>query len=702
MKKLVLNIIILLAAILMANAQQESNIVFFDDFSQNHSYWNVPQKKGSYAIIKNGKYYIKSSPNDKIFAVESQIFIDYLKNFAIETSIKYLSGPKNRGFGLIFGSRGVEFAYYFLITNNRYYTIGLQIKNRYIKIKNWTKTALIKPNDFNILRVEKNGTLLYFYINGKPVYSTQFIRIFGQFHGFALQSNLKVVADYFQITTETQQINLAKNVPFTSHRIRLSKNVNTIYSEIAPVISPDGQTLYFGRIYDPRNYGKDHECDIWYSKKQPDGSWGPAIHAPKPLNNDGVNVVITVTPDGNALLLEGLYNPDGSYKSKQGISISYRTKNGWSVPKPVKIKNFYNKNIYETYCLSNDQSVLIMSIERDDTYGDLDLYVSFRQPDGTYSEPKNMGPVLNTFASESTPFLASDGKTLYFSSNGHPGYGSHDIFVTRRLDDTWTNWTKPQNLGPLINTYDWDTYLSIPAKGDYAYFSSTYNSIGNEDIFKIKLDTNIKPEPVILVFGKVLNAEDNKPIAATIYWTDLETHKQVGIARSNPTTGEYKITLPFGKIYGLKAQADNFIAQSDNLDLRNVPKNYSEIKRDLYLFPLKPNQTIKLNNVFFEKGQPTLMQESYPELDRLVKLMKTYPSMVIELHGHTDYRGDPKLLFELSQKRVETVKKYLVEHGISPDRIKTKAFGGKYPVYKGNNEQMHKLNRRVEFKILKI
>ncbi len=702
MIKRIFNITFVLALFLTASAQEYSNIIFFDDFSGKNSGWYVKRQSDHYAYINNGKYFIKSPNKTRLFISGLQTFIDYRKNFSIETSVKYLGGPRNKGYGIIFGSRGVQYGYLFLITKNQYFSIGVQIGNKYYKIARWTKSKAIKPTDYNILRVEKTGILLRFYINDKPVYTTQFLGFFGQYHGYALQGGVAIESDYFKITTDTRKINLAPNVPFTSARERLSKNINTVYSEIAPIISPDGKTLYFGRIYDPHNIGEKKECDIWYSELQPDGTWGPAIHAPWPLNNEGVNVVITVTPDGNALLLEGLYNSDGSHKSEQGISISYRTKDGWTVPQEVKIDDFYNKNIYETYCLSSDFNVLIMSVERDDTYGDLDLYVSFRKPDGTYTKPKNLGPIINTFASESTPFLAADGKTLYFSSNGHPGYGSHDIFVTRRLDDSWTKWTKPQNLGPLVNTYDWDTYLSIPAKGDYAYLSSTFNSVGNEDIFRIKLDTTLQPEPVILVYGKVFDNETKQPIAAEIKWFDLETGKEIGLARSNPTTGEYKITLPFGKLYGLRAQAENYIAQSDNLDLRNIPKSYSEKRLDLYLFPLKKNQVIRLNNVFFEKAQAKLMPESYPELERLAKLMLDNPTMVIELDGHTDYRGDPKLLLELSKKRVQTVKDYLVSKGISPDRIKTKAFGGKYPVYRGDNEEMHKLNRRVEFKILEL
>ena len=681
---------------------QKNTVIFYDDFTTDKDIWSKLSGQGYYARIVDGKFLIKSSPKQRLLFVGTHQYIDYRKNFSIEISLKHKSGRTNRGFGLVWGSRGMGFSFLFMITANQYYTIGVQAGKKYYTIKRWTKEKSIKPYNYNILRIEKNGIVLKFYINDKPVYSTQFIPFFGQFHGIAVQKNTAIAADYFMVTLEKSQINLAQSIPFISKREKLNTNINTIYSEIAPIISPDGKRLYFGRINDPRNYGEEHECDIWYSDLQEDGRWGPAQRAPKPLNNKGVNAVIAVTPDGNALLLEGLYNTDGSFKSDQGISISYKTTNGWTVPKQVKIKNFYNYNIYETYYMSNDYKILLMSIEREDSYGDLDLYVSFRQSDGTYSEPQNLGPIINTFASESTPFLAADGKTLYFSSNGHPGYGSHDIFVSRRLNNSWTRWTKPKNLGPILNTSDWDTYLSIPAKGDYAYLSSTYNSIGNEDIFRIKLNKEFRPEPVVLIYGKVLDNETNKPIAAEIKYFDLKTGEEVGLARSNPSNGEYKITLPFGKIYGFRAEAKKYISQSDNLDLRNIKMEYSEKKVDLYLFPYKINQTIKLNNIFFKKASSELMPESYAELDRIVNLMKSNPNMIIELLGYTDYRGNKDSLLVLSQKRVIEVKKYLVKQGINSNRIKTKALGGTNPVYIGPDEQKHKLNRRVEFKILKL
>ena len=687
----------------LSYSQGESNIIFYDDFNGHNYNWNIKRNNGAYAVIRNGVYYIHNTTANKLYSTGLQVFIDYSKNFVIETRIRKVSGKNNKGFGLLWGSKGLGNSFMFLITNNGYFMVGAQADNKFITLKKWTKTKAIKKDRFNRLRIEKEGLNMRFYINDQAVYSMNFMKFFGQFHGFVLQDGISVEADYLRITTDTREINLAGKTPFSGYkRIRLPATVNTKYSEIAPIISPDGNTLFFGRIYDPRNFGEEKECDIWYSEKKADGSWGEAKHAPKPLNNDGVNVVISVTPDGNSLFLEGLYNSDGSHKSEQGISISHKTENGWTVPKEVVIDDFYNKNEFESYTISDDQSVIVMSVERDDSYGDLDLYVSFRKPDGTYTKPKNLGATVNTFASESTPFLASDGKTLYFSSNGLPGYGSHDIFVTRRLDDSWTQWTKPQNLGKPINTYDWDTYLSIPAKGDFAYLSSAQNSIGNEDIFEIQLSKEQQPEPVVLVYGKVIDNETGKPLAATITYHNLETGDIVGIAHSDAKTGNYKITLPYGKIYDFVAEAENYISQSNNLDLRNSGGKYKEKKIDLYLFPLKTDAVIQLNNVFFKQAKADLEPESYAELDRLVDLLKNNPTMIIELRGHTDYRGNAEKLQKLSEERVKTVKNYLVLHGIKPTRIMTKAFGGTKPVYKGDDEEKHKLNRRVEFRIIKL
>jgi len=507
-------------------------------------------------------------------------------------------------------------------------------------------------------------------------------------HGFILQTGIKCNADYLKITNDIPIMEIA-DVDFKGVKKNIGTKINTLATEIAPIISPDGKTLYFARSNSSQNpNGYSDEADIWYSEKLPNGEWGKAKNIGKPLNNTGVNVVVNVMPDGNTMFLEGLYNSDGSFKSDQGISVTYRTKNGWSVPRKVRIDDFYNKNIYETYFFTADQKVLILSVQRDDSFGDLDLYVSFRRSNGTYTKPKNMGAILNTFADEGTPFLAPDGKTLYFSTSGLQGYGSNDIYMSKRLDDSWLKWSKPKNLGKSINTGDWDTYLSLSARGDTAFLVSSANSYGNEDIFVIQLSSKLQPNEVVIISGQVLDKDSKKPIAAEITYQNLNTGKEEGIARSNPITGEYKIVLPYGYLYGFSAKANNYIATNENIDL-SKKDNYREIKRDLFLSKMKVGEIIVLNNVFFEKGKANLKSTSYLELDRIIKIMKDNPKMKIELRGHTDNRGNQQALLNLSKDRIDVVKEYFIEKGIAENRITTKAFGGSKPINKNNTEIEH-------------
>ena len=272
---------------------------------------------------------------------------------------------------------------------------------------------------------------------------------------------------------------LATDIPFISERENLGENINTTYEELLPVISPDGKELFICRGGDPKGKGSQ---DIWKSERTADGSWGKAVNIGAPLNNGNPNFVCSVTPDGNKLIVGGSYEN----ASADGISICSRGKDGnYEMPAKVLIKNFYNRRKYNEFCMSNSGKVILMTIERDDSYGGRDIYFSLLQADGTWSEPKHTGSSLNTAADEASPFLASDEKTLYFSSNGHIGYGSNDIFMTKRLDDSWTSWTEPVNLGSQINSEDWDAYYTLPASADYAYFASTPKSIRGIDFFLI-------------------------------------------------------------------------------------------------------------------------------------------------------------------------------------------------------------------------
>ena len=344
-----------------------------------------------------------------------------------------------------------------------------------------------------------------------------------------------------------------------------------------------------------------------------------------------------------------------------------------------------------------------MAIKNKDTYGSRDLYISFLQKDNSWSEPKNMGSMLNSAALEANPTLSSDNKTLYFASNGRSGYGSLDMYVSRRLDDTWTNWSEPLNLGNVLNSAGWDAGYSIDASGEYAYFSSSKHSnkttASELDIYRAKLHVEVRPDPILLISGTVYNSKTKEPIGAEIFYETLPSGENVGTAQADPQTGNYKIALPPNSNYGFLAKSRGFVSVSENIDATGN-EVYKEIKRDLYLTPIEVGQKIRLNNVFFEQGTANFLNESYPELDRLVTFMLENPTIMIEVEGHTDLEGVPTMNMKLSALRVQAIQNYLVKKKIDKMRIETRPYGSTQPITRKRDEESKKLNRRVEFKIL--
>lgn len=499
------------------------------------------------------------------------------------------------------------------------------------------------------------------------------------------------------ITPIKATINLAKNLPTELVKENLGKSVNSEYREIAPVISPDGKTLYYTRWKHPDNLGKDKNQDIWYSELQGDKKWGAAVLFPAPINNNEHNAICAISPDGKTILLNNVYLPDGTMA--KGVSMSTKSSKGWDFPKALNIKNFKNKSDYAEYSFSPNGRVLILTGQFKETQGGKDVYLSFLQADNTWSEPQDAGSVINTAEDESTPFIAADGKTLYYSTRGLSGFGSNDIFMSRRLDDTWLKWSEPENLGPIINTPEWDGYFSISALGDYAFFSSQENAIGEEDIFKFKVPESIKPDAVVQITGGVYNYSDKKPISASINVQSM-TDKDTVCVTYDPQTGDYKLMLPAKKSYTISASKKGFMSISEPLDFTKET-NFKEIKKNIYLYPIEAGQRITLNSVFFEQSKYEILPSSYPELDRIVSLMRENPTMEIMLEGHTDNQGDWNANLLLSKQRVDEVKKYLASKNINMSRIQTQGYGSTRPVSSNNSEEKRKLNRRVEFMIIK-
>ncbi len=496
-------------------------------------------------------------------------------------------------------------------------------------------------------------------------------------------------------------IKLADNISEDLEAERLGPQVNSEVNEFRPLISPDGKTLFFSRSNHPGNVGgtTDDE-DIWYSElDETTGDWKEARNIGPVLNNKGPNYISSITPDGNTvvLLLGNEYLPNG--KMKAGVSVSRKTETGWTEPEALAIENLYNYSEKANFYMANNRKTLLMSIEREDSYGDRDLYASFLNDDGQWSEPLNLGNTLNTASEESAPFLAADDETLYFSSDGYAGFGGTDIFVTRRLDDTWKNWTEPENLGPDINSENDDEFFNIPASGEYAYYS---RGVGTEnlDIFKLELPVFYQPAPVVLVQGTVYNSKTNEPLGnVKILYERLPDGTEVGLATSDPQSGAYKIILPSGAKYGYLAEADGYVAVNANMDLNDL-EEYKEISQDLFLVPVEAGATITLNNIFFDFDRSSLKDDSYPELTRLIEFMNNNSGVEVEIAGHTDSIGTEAYNQRLSDRRAKAVYDHLVKNGIAPERVVSRGFGESKPVADNINKEGRSQNRRVEFKIL--
>lgn len=484
----------------------------------------------------------------------------------------------------------------------------------------------------------------------------------------------------------------------------LGTKVNSEYDELSPYISPDGKTLFFVRGGDPNNTQidlHDDAQDIWYCELQPDGKWGEAKHMGEPFNIRKYNSVNCMSPDGNILYITGAYE-DGEYVGR-GISASYHKGDSWGTLNRIDVTDLgvMSRGLYSGSYISNDNKVLILQFSEEDGDDYSDLYVSFNS-EGVWSRPRKLPePISTPEGSEISPFLASDGKTLYFAANQRDeGYGSYDIYMTKRLDDTWMNWSEPKNLGPQVNTKGFEGYFALDAKGEYAYIVSSLDSYGLGDIYRLKLPDNLRPSPVVIVYGTVYNSKTNQPIEASVEVNNLGDGTQVGLARSNPSNGSYKIVMPMGKKYGFSASGTDYYPTSDNIDLTKET-GYREIKRDLYLTPIEVGSTVRLNNIFFDPGKAILSPESSSELDRVIDMMNSNPNMTIQITGHTDDLGADDVNFKLSQDRAAAVKTYLISKGINTTRLTSKGYGEAKPIAANDTEDNRQRNRRVEITILK-
>jgi outer membrane protein OmpA-like peptidoglycan-associated protein/tetratricopeptide (TPR) repeat protein len=480
--------------------------------------------------------------------------------------------------------------------------------------------------------------------------------------------------------------NPGKNYVFAPKN--LGSNINTAESEYFPSLSIDGKELVF-----TRKINGDNE-DFYYSKLNTNGQWDKAKPMEGDINTPMNEAAQNISQDGQWLVFTANARPVGF--GDFDLYMSYLTPQGWS--EAVNLGGKINSDQWDSQpCLSPDKRDLYFASRRFGGYGGSDIYVSHLQANGKWGDPENLGPTINSSADEQCPFIHADNQTLYFTSSYWPGYGDDDIFYVRKGPNGV--WSKPVNLGYPINTINREGTLFIAADGKTAYYASDRSdSKGGTDIYSFELREDVRPYKTLWVKGKVFDKKTTKGLPSTVELIDLSTKQLISKVQTDED-GKYFVTLPVGKDYAFNVNRKGYLFYSDNFLLSNNLHD-SSYEKNIPLQPLEVNATVVLNNVFFDVKKFDLKPESQIELDKLVQLLKDNPSLRIQISGHTDNVGKPADNFTLSNNRAKAVVNYLIEKGITTQRLLAKGFGETQPVADNKTEEGRAKNRRTEMKVI--
>ncbi len=469
--------------------------------------------------------------------------------------------------------------------------------------------------------------------------------------------------------------------------VNLGEGINSEFSEYFPALTIDGNTLIYTRRV--RNYNED-----FFGASRENGSWSAGESLEGEINSDRNEGAQNISQDGEWLIFTGCNFPEGF--GSCDLYISYRSADGWSSPE--NLGPVINSEAWESApSLSADKRDLYFASNRAGGYGGSDIYVTRRLPNGRWTRPENLGPEINTSGDESCPFIHADNQTLYFTSNGHPGYGGDDLFLAKKGPKGI--WSKATNLGYPINTIENEGSLVIAADGETAYYASDRSdSRGGLDLYTFKLREDIRPARTLWVQGKVYDKETNKGLPSAVELTDLSTQETLSRVQTDET-GNYLITLPVGKDYAFNVNRKGYLFFSENFSLKEIQPD-STYKINIPLQPLAVDAAVVLRNIFFDVNKYELKPESTTELDKLVTLLKENPTIKIEISGHTDNVGQAADNLRLSNNRAESVVKYLVTKGIEKERLSSKGFGAEQPVADNETEAGKAKNRRTELKVI--
>jgi outer membrane protein OmpA-like peptidoglycan-associated protein/tetratricopeptide (TPR) repeat protein len=520
----------------------------------------------------------------------------------------------------------------------------------------------------------------------------------------------------------------------------LGPNVNSPFPEYGGLISADESVI----IFTSRRPSETSEVmidgmyneDIFISEKDDKGQWQKARPISTKINTKEHDATAGLSSDGLTLFV---YFHDGKnggnlFQSKKGLE-------GWEKPKDLG-KNVNTSKSWDTGAsLSPDGKKLYFESDKEGTMGMRDIWYSeWDEKKQEWGVSKPVGAPINTEYDEIGVFMHPDGKTMYFSSNGHKGMGGFDIYYSEMKEDG--TWGTPVNIGYPVSTPDNDVFFSISASGKHGYYASfTESGQGEKDLYMItflgkpkepllsgednlcasiakplqeeivqaKVDVNLKNLSILK--GKVLDADTKQPVNSTVDLTDNTANKQLSQATTDSENGKFLISLPSGKNYGIAVKAAGYLFHSENFDIP-ADASYQEYEKVIYMKKVKVGESIVLRNIFFDLDKYSLKPESKTELDRLLQLLEDNPTLVIEISGHTDTQGSAEYNQKLSDDRAKAVVDYLVAFGIARERFEHKGYGESKPQVsdaeilkmksKDQKDAAHGQNRRTEFKILKI
>ncbi|WP_439880570.1 OmpA family protein [Pontibacter sp. MBLB2868] len=458
---------------------------------------------------------------------------------------------------------------------------------------------------------------------------------------------------------------------------------------------------------------------LYSAKKDEQGNWTSPKAMEEMINADYHNATASAAADGKKLYFTRTHmvpvrkrtNPDPTSWAKEAATQEFvnrleifsaeRQGEEW-----VNIQPFvYNK--VEAYsvghpALSKSGDVLYFASDMPGGVGETDIYYSVRNADGSWGEPVNAGPTINTSGRESFPYVDADGK-LFFASDGHAGFGGLDVF---EAEGEHASWSKVRNLGAPINSPQNDYGIMFTKPGAEGLFSSNRKSEnGTDDIYSFKL---LRRPVVVMVttLERKLNGQNRKievPLPKTQIVVSQENLKDSAVVMTDEG-GRYYMDARRGDSFSILGRKDGYLTQEA---LANIPETAGDTVVVALLFDKNEvDNAIVLENIYYDLDKWNIRQDAATGLDKLVTILKNNPEVKVELSSHTDSRETEKYNQRLSERRAKSAVDYLVSKGISRRRLTAKGYGKTKLVNRCADgvecsEEEHQLNRRTEFRIIR-